>query len=345
MRLPQEYLDCVVFICSPGERKRPDGTAFFVSVPDEVEPHIEWIYLVTANHSLDEISGQRVVVRVTATQGGHLEHLSTRKDDWFRHDLADVAVLPIPNPEVYKFRSLPLFMFIDRDYHWIPHQIGANYERSIKHRYNSLAVPVELGDQVFFPGLFVQSAGQNRNLPIFRFGNISRMPGDELVRIHTRLGDLKIRAYLTEAHSWGGHSGSPVIWYHEFHTKENLPSDEQDSVSNPRLHLTGLLGLVSAHFDIPIPTTGIPSKLETKLNSGIAVITPSENIRELLMRDDVRADRVRLSDRSRREAEEQQAATADSALTSKEKNRDIPIPPITRKKFFSDLSKATGRKS
>lgn len=290
-------------------------------MPYEIEGDKEWIYLVTARHCIEEIPGQNVVVRATAAQGGELKYLKTKKDDWFRHDDADVAVLLIADSEAYKFRSLPLRMFIDKDHNYIPHKLGSNYERSFKNKYGKLAVPVELGDEIFFPGLFIQSAGKDRNLPIYRFGNISRMPGDELVHINTNLGDLGIRAYLTEAHSWGGHSGSPVIWIHTFNTRENLSANEQDTVSNPRLHLTGLLGLVSAHFDIVTPTMGSERKLETKLNSGIAVTTPSENIRELLMREDVREYRDQVRGRLHHDAEQHPAATSHGPLTKKPKNR------------------------
>src|SRR5205807_2589817 len=111
----------------------------------------------------------------------------------------------------------------------------------------------------------------------YRFGNISRMPSEELVYLKTSLGKVGIRAYLAEARSWGGHSGSPVVWFHIFHPLEHLEhfsQDDRESITNPRLHFTGLLGLVSAHFDISTPTTGGERALETKLNSGIAVVTP-----------------------------------------------------------------------
>lgn len=286
MRLPPEFLEAVAFLCTEGPEKRPGGTAFFVSLRDDITRNIEWMYLVSARHNLEEMPGQDVFVRLSTADGAGFQHQRTRKDDWFKHDDADVAVIPFPY-KGWRFRSFPLYMFINKNYEYVPHEFGQNYERAFLKRYGRVAVPIELGDELFFPGLFIQSAGAKRNLPIYRFGNISRMPGDAIYLDTKARGEVAIRAYLIEARSWGGHGGSPTVWFHIFHPQEHLSADEREMVSNPRLHLTGLLGLVSAHFDVPIPTTGGEERLETKVNSGIAVVTPAENIRELLMRQDV----------------------------------------------------------
>jgi hypothetical protein len=55
-----------------------------------------------------------------------------------------------------------------------------------------------------------------------------------------------------------------------------------------------LLGLVSAHFDIPqvAKTEGdVLGSITTPLNAGIAVVTPAEAIRQLLLREDVVKER------------------------------------------------------
>ena len=82
-------------------------------------------------------------------------------------------------------------------------------------------------------------------------GNISRMPGDELVMLRTKArGNVPIRAYLAESHSWGGHSGSPVFWHFTYNISAPGPGGHSRMVA--RGFIMALLGLVSGHFDIPI---------------------------------------------------------------------------------------------
>jgi hypothetical protein len=54
-----------------------------------------------------------------------------------------------------------------------------------------------------------EQPGEKQNLPIARFGQISRMPKEPIIR----RGDIwdSVDAYLVECRSWGGHSGGPVL--------------------------------------------------------------------------------------------------------------------------------------
>src|SRR5436309_3387462 len=68
------------------------------------------------------------------------------------------------------------------------------------------------GDEVFMTGLFTRLEGRSRNIPIVRMGKVAMMPGEEM------LPDAKIsgwrggiEAYLVEARSAGGMSGSPAF--------------------------------------------------------------------------------------------------------------------------------------
>ena len=63
---------------------------------------------------------------------------------------------------------------------------------------------IGIGSEVYFPGLFVHHHG--RNEPIVRGGIVSSMPTEPVL---TEFGE--IHAYLAEARSVGGLSGSPVI--------------------------------------------------------------------------------------------------------------------------------------
>jgi len=226
-------------------------------------------------------------------------------------------------------------------------------------------IAVETGHDLFFPGLFVQSAGRNANLPIVRFGNIARMPGDELLTLESEIRRMQIRGYLAESHSWGGHSGSPVFWHYTYNI--NIPIEvrqyrsplcikagrtptRQANVMIGVGWAQGLLGLVSGHYDIPMNARDRnrnPTDFQLGVNAGIAIVTPAENIRELLMRQDVVENRQQRADEI-----EEPAATADSArldnneqltLAPDPKDR-IKIPILTREQFERDLKKATRKR-
>jgi hypothetical protein len=358
------FMECVAFLCE--ERKgKPGGTAFFV----EVEEHGRaWTYIVTASHNLDEIYGQDVFVRVNTHPGKSdegFDDIPTRKSDWIKHDTADVATIISPiDRSKFLLQRLPMDLFINRNYRLDTSILVGKgnpvLEPVLKETYKE-GIPVKVGHDVFSPGLFVQSAGKNRNLPVVRFGNVSRMPHDELIVLETEHSKRSIRAYLAETHSWGGFSGSPMFWHFQYNMAMPISAvrlgpgwDKPKSkllIEKPIPpvpttvmvgvgFIIGLLGLVSGHFDIAKKAK--KEDIETEINAGMAVITPAENIRELLMEnEDV------LDDRRKHAAKETPiAATGDSVFGSTQtlpKTKEV-IPVPTRRKFQSDLSKAIRKK-
>jgi hypothetical protein len=228
-------------------------------------------------------------------------------------------------------------------------------------------IGVEVGDELFSPGLFVQSSGERRNLPVVRFGHIARMPGEELVTLETESrGPIDIRAYLAETHSWGGYSGSPVFWNRpydlSFPLKLRQPVALPAAAGTPPGQLNviiargsaiALLGLVSGHFDIPREAkdeTDLTIKdVITDINSGIAIVTPAENLRELLMdNEEVVKDRQR---RALAEKKKRPVATPDllrsvgrRQLTTPKQGKPIEIPIPTKKQFARDLGTLMRRK-
>jgi hypothetical protein len=138
---------------------------------------------------------------------------------------------------------------------------------------------------VFFVGLFSEHPGVERNQPILRFGNISMMPGEKLL---VNLGDssARIRAYLVEARSWGGHSGSPAFVY--------FPPDRfGNSISVGMTLPIFLLGLVQGHYDIKsdVKFIGDVEEGQVAINAGIAAVVPAQEIYDLLMSGEVLAER------------------------------------------------------
>jgi hypothetical protein len=119
------------------------------------------------------------------------------------------------------------------------------------------------------------------------------MPVERIALETKARGEVKLLTYLAECRSWGGHSGSPTFWYKELHFSEKIKIGRQEkTVLVAKDYLINLIGLVTGHYDIP-QSGHTPSGLdvETNINAGIAIITPTDNIRELLMRSDLRDER------------------------------------------------------
>jgi hypothetical protein len=326
LRVQSHFLEATVFICaetvSNGRTiRRPIGTGFFVEIPDELDRSATWNYVVTARHCVEDLPNKHpdedraIWVRINTTAGVYKD-IETKKSQWFKHGSADVAtiLLEYRMEDCLDFKSIALHWFVDGDHKFRPQ--GPEFDRKLVTSAH-LGLNIEVGDALFFTGLFVRSAGTARNLPIARFGNISRMPCDEPITLKTKArGDVSVHAYLAESHSWGGHSGSPVFWHWEYSEARLALIGENEKVNflTTRSFVRAFLGLVSAHFDIPAQTKDIKDSAKnnfiTNLNAGIAVITPAENIKELLMKDEeVLKDR-----HSRGSNNPASAATVDPAV-------------------------------
>jgi hypothetical protein len=286
--IPNNHMKTVVFLCVDesimGSTKRiPKATGFFVRVPIEGSNDLYVDYIVTARHCIEEARQYGVVyVRGNRKLGGFIE-FPTKVDDWYIHDNADVAIINIlwnmlpkdTQPQDLDLVSIPHNSFVggSPDYKIFVPTVSGEQE-----------VQPRVGHQVYMIGLFTEHYGKERNLPIARFGHIARMPDSLDICVHDT--HLSIVAYLIEFYSWGGHSGSPVFFM--------IPVVEQDAMGGMlmRVHLswkTGLLGLVSGHYEIKkdAETTGGYGEVQFALNSGIAYVTPAEAITQLLIMEDL----------------------------------------------------------
>jgi len=206
MRVNRDWLDCVAFICIDsgieGSKKiKPIATAFFVRIPDELDNDISSVYLVTAGHVIEEVQDENIYLRINNVDGGFSDH-PTKRDDWSVSNSADVAAYLIQPPVKFaernvniSYKAIAPSIFIDENYAF----------PAIKAKEGTFFVPVEVGHNVFFIGLFIQTYGKMRNSPIVRFGHISRMPG-EMITLPRWGGTSAFDtiAYLVECHSWGG---------------------------------------------------------------------------------------------------------------------------------------------
>lgn len=225
------------------------------------------------------------------------------------HDRADVAVIRV-QWSTFTLHSVYPEQFIDADYNLRVQEMREAGLIQLPGIISESSIKIEAGNDVSIIGLFVKHYGQGKSLPVARSGTIARMLSEPVEFAHPGGAYIKATAYLVEFRSWGGQSGSPVLVHRQlFHLVQvqvhPIPADDVESrpqmvwVQSPRSEAFGLLGLVSGHFDIKqqAQSTGeIPGSITTAINSGIAIVTPAEAIRELLWREDVVEDRQRAHD-------------------------------------------------
>jgi hypothetical protein len=253
MRVQEVFRECVVFICQ--KQTLVDGTigvsfvgtGFFVSIPSKHRSDVNYLYLVTAKHVAEKLN-MPFLIRLNDKKDSS-DYLESGDGQWFYHPTdksVDVAVMPCAPAHLYDFKSVSSNNFITDEI------ITQN--------------KVGIGDEVFITGLFAHAYGSQKNQPIIRIGNIAMIPDEPLP---TETGNME--AYLIEARSIGGLSGSPVFVY------ESVP------IGAPRNFY--LLGLMHGHWDIHPAMKNdsfMGNEIFGKVNMGIAIVVPATKILEVL---------------------------------------------------------------
>lgn len=238
---------------------RLGGSVFFLGQPHE-NGKADPVYWVTARHVIDGIRKKgldKIFIRAN-TKDGKSIWVASELNQWFwsQNDRSlDVAILRAGIPE-------PL------DHMVIPYNLCAT-EQTFKDN------EVALGDEVFVTGLFRHHHGEQRNIPIARVGNLASMTEDKIV---TRdFGGID--AFLIEARSIGGLSGSPVflnLGIHRF-----IGGQVKQAPKGP---IFFLLGLIHGHFDSSASSVdellvGQEDTVTTeRVNTGIAIVVPFASI-------------------------------------------------------------------
>jgi hypothetical protein len=132
--------------------------------------------------------------------------------------------------------------------------------------------------------------GVDRNVPIVRAGHVSAMPGES---VPTDLG--KMDAYLIEARSIGGLSGSPVflhmgsVWVKD----GKVLTARRDDGSPADSGIFYLLGHVHGHFPVlaATPRATAAGMSQRDVNMGISIVVPVSRLEMLLDRPDVSSAR------------------------------------------------------
>jgi hypothetical protein len=130
-----------------------------------------------------------------------------------------------------------------------------------------------IGDEIFYTGLFWEVPGAEKNAPIVRIGNISAMPGEPIA---TEDGPAVV--YLMEARSIGGLSGSPV--FVDLGGRIRTVKGGPDPLGSE--HEYYLIGVACGHWDIENKKS-----LGQSVNMGIAMVTPTSKVLEVLNRQEL----------------------------------------------------------
>ena len=284
VNLSTQVLKSVAFVgIKKDGRFQPRATAFIVRYE---EYQHKFDHLVTAEHVISGLltQGHDIWLRVNLKNGDGAE---VRLDDptSFRFhpnnekEPTDVAVSPF-DPNGFEDHETGERLSID--------SVALILEESEQGFLPTAGFTKEsmgLGSEIAIVGLFRSHYGKNLNIPIVRVGNISALPGEP---IHTRYAGY-ISAYLIEARSIAGLSGSPVF---------SFPDSATVLARALRTGKMGqgaaLLGLMHGHFDVPYLNEDVVSDKHTptqSVHTGIGIVIPVSKILETIRHPELTAMR------------------------------------------------------
>lgn len=274
MQVPDEIRKAVVFLyCRVKGEMKAAGTAFYARYPLPDFPESGIDVLMTAQHVIAAIRENSddglVVVRLNLQDGGS-ELLAAPVDNWLPADQSkeavDLAVTPWRPPPGVNVDMRP----------W---RLGDSVATDDVMRREGIGI----GDEVFMVGLFRNHLGRDRNEPIIRVGNLAAIPADPIRTKH--FGDM--RAFLVEARSIGGLSGSPVF----AHMGLIRVRDGAVHVANPEVSpgedvmAFYFLGLAHGHWSMPEADADDlleDVREDEVLHTGIAAVVPAQQIMNVL---------------------------------------------------------------
>lgn len=262
VRVPDQLLDWVCFLGVADDEDGVvyGGSAFGIRVVTGAgETERGFTYLATARHNVVRARAMegRFVVRFNADGGDALLFDLAGPTWYFADDAAvDVALLPGAGIDESPWQPIPVERLISAD---------------ALRRYD-----IGPGDDIFAIGLFTQRHGVERNLPVLRTGTIASVADEPFEDQNT---GTPYSAYLVELHSVGGLSGSPVFIYVD---NDRLGEDASQASAGKLL----LLGLIRGHFNANEAFDyAYPGGEADVRNTGIAIVTPAQEILDLISSD------------------------------------------------------------
>lgn len=271
MKIKDEIRKCVGFIGykTVGSDYRMAGSVFFLGRQDNGRAISS--YAVTARHVIDGINslgGTETHLRLNF-KNGESGWFRIPINSWFTHPIdssIDVAITPVGLTSELDHLVFPYSLCISEE---------KMEENEIGH-----------GDEVFIVGLFRHHHGSKKNIPIIRVGNIAALSEEHI----STQAFGEIDAYLIEARSIGGLSGSPVFL--NLGTTRIIKGQLKFASQEPIFYL---FGLIHGHFDVKskaVDEADDKNDLLTpdRVNTGIAIVVPFHNIDEVIIEFEKRAN-------------------------------------------------------
>jgi len=285
-KIPLQLLDSTFYLYKNRDDaekgKNYGGTGFFITVPSEKYPdEIIYIYGISNWHVVLE-SGNSII-RVN-TLDGKVDIIEYEPTEWEwvqrKDDIAVSPLISILDPRKHSSNLIATEYFATDK---IIQQHGIN-----------------VGDDVFMLGRFMDHDGGIINMPAARFGNISVMP-TEIKQPTGYMG----KSYCIDAHSRTGFSGSPVFVYRTIGTDLN----EAQETGFPSI--SGFCYLLGIHWgqfaeEWEIKEIRLKEKKTFSENrsiiteggyvegySGMTCVIPAQNILDLLNMPEVKNERTK----------------------------------------------------
>lgn len=274
-RLRDEILDCVVYLyCSYHEADEGiaiGGSGFALGMPCESLPGAAHVYAVTNKHVVENGA---IHVRLN-TRDGKKVLMQAQKSDWVISATDDLAVVPISSMPATSVstKALPIDCLVTKE-------MVTHYG-------------IGVGDEVAMLGRFINREGHQKNVPTVRFGHIAQMPD---APIETDTGVTQEEAFLSEVHSIGGYSGSPVLIIPNptyARAGEALPADKGLLLGVDFCHLQDWQNAYDDR-DHKLQNIKVP------FNSGMAGVIPAWRLWDLLMSQKPRELRQMAEERAAR---------------------------------------------
>lgn len=315
MLVHEQFRKCVTFLYADstdeaGVRKRePIGTALFVAVPIPSLHDAGVIYAVTARHVVEgaERNGLPLFLRMPKRDGTY-EDQPAPAEAWERHPKTDVAAaavrvsIPEDDLRVMSADALATNELLETQ-------------------------AVSEGDDVFFSGLFAPHYGVGRPQPIIRFGNISLMPREPVTVQIDPVTEAQVDAYLVEARSWGGQSGSPAFLYF---APDRHPGSITFTQGQPTFVV---LGIVQGHWRHKAGALAPDPSGEglIEINMGISIVIPAQKVMEVLMAERLKAQRDEIAKAQAQSPRTGAMPVADAALEGAGATERDKFEDLTRK--------------
>mgnify|MGYP002382187440 CR=1 FL=1 len=261
--IPPQLIETVVYLypdrVSATNSETPGGTGFLVGVKfSSVNALLFHIYAVTNHHVA--ITGANSCIRVNK-RGGGADLFEFAPDDWEFIPGLDLAAVPMPfDAQKYVTQFIPNAFFMTDEI--------------------AKGVKLNIGEDVFMIGSFVDNHGDAINTPAARFGNISLMPS--ILEVGDSQASIKYRGpyYCLDMRSRTGFSGSPVFYYRTAGSDLSMAGSTSMRLEPPTVALIG------AHAGQFPETIGFEDKAGNKAKltapSGMTMVIPTEKILELL---------------------------------------------------------------